>query len=111
MPVADCPKAIGAAFAETGCFFANAMSSRSILRCSCGMGRLGCVIRGFFHGPQGLHSGTSVLNLRSENCRQNVGIATVYSVVSTNSGTPVESLQDAVLKGLAGKLLAGHTES
>jgi hypothetical protein len=31
VPVAECPKAIGAGFAETGCFFAKAMSSRSIL--------------------------------------------------------------------------------
>jgi hypothetical protein len=60
VPVADCPKAIGAGFAETGRFFANAMSSRSILRCSCGMGKIGWVTYRFFHSPQGLDSGASV---------------------------------------------------
>ena len=45
VPVADCPQAIGAGFAETGCFFASAMSSLSILRCSCEMGRVDCVIQ------------------------------------------------------------------
>jgi len=45
VPVAECPKAIGAGFADTGRFFANAMSNRSTLRCSWGMERLGCVIR------------------------------------------------------------------
>jgi len=54
--VADCPKAIGAGFAETGCFFARTRSSCSILRCSCEMGRLGCVIQKLFHNPQGLPS-------------------------------------------------------
>jgi hypothetical protein len=56
VPVADSPKAIGAGFAETGCFFARTRSSWSILRCSCGMGRLGCVIQKLFHNPQGLPS-------------------------------------------------------
>jgi len=52
VPVAECPKAIGAGFAETGCFFAKAMSSRSILRCSCGMRTPGWVMQRFFHSPQ-----------------------------------------------------------
>ena len=56
VPVAVCPYAIGAGFAETGCFLASWMSSCSILRCSCGMGRLGCVMSGFFHSLAGLHS-------------------------------------------------------
>ena len=56
VPVADCPKAIGAGFAETGCFFARTRSNWSILRCSCEMGRLGCVIQKLFHNPQGLPS-------------------------------------------------------
>jgi hypothetical protein len=56
VPVADSPKAIGAGFAETGCFFARTRRSWSILRCSCGLGRLGCVIEKLFHNPQGLPS-------------------------------------------------------
>jgi len=56
VPVADCPKAIGAGFAETGRFFARTRSSWSILRCSCEMGRIGWVIQVLFHNPQGLPS-------------------------------------------------------
>src|SRR5579872_1310563 len=56
VPVADCPKASGAGFAETGRLFANAMSSCSILRCSCGMGRLGCIMRTVCHSTDDLHS-------------------------------------------------------
>ena len=51
--VADCPKAIGSGFAETGSFFARTRSSWSILRCACETGRLGCVIQKLFHNPQG----------------------------------------------------------
>ena len=40
---------MGAGFAETGFFFASAMSKRSILRCSCEMGRLGWVMEIFCH--------------------------------------------------------------
>jgi hypothetical protein len=53
VPVAESPQATGADFAETGFFFANAMSKRSILRCSCRMGRLGWVMKKFCHSPQG----------------------------------------------------------
>ncbi len=49
VPVAESPWAMGAGFAETGFFFDNAMSNRSILRCSCEMGRLGWVMRTFYH--------------------------------------------------------------
>jgi hypothetical protein len=51
--VADCPKAIGSGFAETGSVFARTRSSWSILRCACETGRLGCVIQKLFHNPQG----------------------------------------------------------
>jgi hypothetical protein len=40
---------MGAGFAETGFFFDNAMSNRSILSCSCEMGRVSWVIRKFYH--------------------------------------------------------------
>src|SRR5579859_6950726 len=56
VPVANCPWVIGAGFAEMGCFLASAISSRSILRCSCGMGRLGCIMRTVCHSTDESHS-------------------------------------------------------
>jgi len=54
VPVADLPSAIGAGLAEIGFFFARTRSNCSILRCSCGMGRLVGVMKTLSHGSCGV---------------------------------------------------------
>ena len=43
------PNTIGAGLAETGCIFESLRSSISTLRCSCGWGRLFCVMQLLSH--------------------------------------------------------------
>lgn len=56
VPVTDLPSAIGAGLAETGCFFASAISNCSTLRCSCKTEGLARIMGIFFHSPCALHS-------------------------------------------------------
>jgi len=50
--IADSPFTIGAGLAEIGCTFESLNSSASILRCSCGWGRLVCVMMRFSHAAR-----------------------------------------------------------
>ena len=47
--IADIPRTIGAGLAEIGFTFESFTSSASTLRCSCGWGRLVCVMMQFSH--------------------------------------------------------------
>ena len=47
--IAGFPSTIGAGFAEIGFIFESFTSSSSTLRCSCGGGRLACVMMQFSH--------------------------------------------------------------
>jgi hypothetical protein len=50
--IADIPWTMGAGLAEIGFALESFTSSASILRCSCGWGRLIRVIGQLFHGPE-----------------------------------------------------------
>jgi len=47
--IAASPRTMGAGFAEIGCTFESLRSRASTLRCSCGWGRLVCVMMPFSH--------------------------------------------------------------